>query len=260
MKTDPAGSARFGGVDRLFSTAGRQRLHQARVAVIGLGGVGSWAAEALARSGVGALTLVDLDDVCVTNINRQVQALEDTVGRPKVDVMADRIRLIHPQCDVMPRQEFFTAGTAEALLAGGFQYVVDAIDDVANKCLLIALCRARRIPLVVCGGAGGKRDGTAVRVDDLARTSHDRLLQQVRARLRREHGFSKGDQDFGVAAVFSAERAVFPGADGSVCAEREPGSDLRLNCDSGFGTAAFVTGAFGFAAAGYVVRRLADGR
>ena len=246
---------------RLFSEAGQVRLLRARVAVIGLGGVGSWAAEALARSGVGALTLVDLDDVCVTNINRQVQALDDTVGRPKVDVMAERIRLIHPQCEVMPRQEFFTSGTAEALLEAGFDYVVDAIDDVANKCLLIALCRSRQIPLVVCGGAGGKRDGTAVRVDDLARTSRDRLLQKVRAQLRREHGFPKGEEPFGVAAVFSIEPAVFPHADGSVGAEREPGSDLRLNCDSGFGTAAFVTGAFGLAAAGYVVRRLAsDGR
>lgn len=250
---------RFSGLARLFSFDGARRLAEGHVAVIGLGGVGSWAAEALARSGIGRLSLVDLDDVCVTNINRQVQALTDTVGQSKVQAMAVRIGRIHPGCSVEPRAEFFTASTADAILSGRIDYVVDAIDDVANKCLLIARCRERGIPVVVCGGAGGKRDATAVRVEDLAKTSHDRLLQKVRERLRQEHGFPQGGKQFGVRAVYSMEAPVFPQANGDVCCKREPGSELRLNCDSGFGTAVFVTGAFGFAAAAEAVRAIARG-
>lgn len=250
-------AARFGGVARLFSREGGERLARSHVAVVGIGGVGSWAAEALARSGVGSITLMDLDDICTTNVNRQIHALEETVGQSKVRVMAARLRSIHPAITVHAQEEFFTAASAEALWQLRPDYIVDAIDEVPNKCLLIAEARRRCIPVVVCGGAGGKRDGTAVRTDDLGRTSNDRLLQRVREVLRREHGFPKGETWFGIPAVFSTERPVFPHADGNVCAVRAEGSDLRLNCDSGFGTAAFVTGAFGLAAAGRVVQDLA---
>lgn len=250
-------AARFGGVARLFSREGAERLARSHVAVVGVGGVGSWAAEALARSGIGTITLVDLDDVCATNVNRQIHALEETVGQSKVRVMAARLRSIDPAITVHAREEFFTSASADAFLQTQPDYIVDAIDEVPNKCLLIAEARRRGIPLVVCGGAGGKRDGTAVRADDLGRASNDRLLQRVRDVLRREHGFPKGETWFGIPAVFSTERPVFPHADGSVCAVRAEGTDLRLNCDSGFGTAVFVTGAFGLAAAGRVVRDLA---
>lgn len=252
---------RFGGLARLYGRAGLEKLRTAHVGVIGIGGVGTWAAEALARSGVGALTLVDLDEVCVTNINRQLHALTETVGRAKVEVMAERIRAINPDCRVTAEQQFFNTQTADALLAPGFDFVLDAIDSVANKTLLLAACRERRLPVVACGGAGGRRDGTQVRTADLARVTHDRLLAEVRKRLRKEHGFPADGKAMGIDCVFSAEAPVFPQPDGSVCenrAEIQDGEDgTRLNCNGGLGSATFVTGAFGFAAAGLVVKKIA---
>lgn len=253
---------RFAGLARLVGTAGLNRLRLARVAVIGLGGVGSWAVEALARSGLGHLTLVDLDEVCLGNVNRQLPALDGTIGRFKAEVLAERVRAIHPECAVTPAVEFFTEATAERLLAPGFDAVIDAIDAVANKCRLIAACRDRGLPLVVCGGAGGRLDPTRIRITDLAQVTHDRLLNEVRRRLRREHDFPPAGKRMKVACVFSDEPGVVPRRDGTVCAATEatavPGEEgpRRLNCDWGYGSATFVTGAFGFAAASWVVRRL----
>ncbi len=252
---------RFGGLGRLYGGDSLDRLRQAHVCVIGIGGVGSWTVEALARSGVGRLTLVDLDDICVTNINRQLHALDGQIGKFKVDAMAERVRLIHPDCEIQTRNEFFTPQSAESILGGDYNYVVDAIDAVAHKALLIAECRQRGLPIVTCGGAGGKRSAAAVQVDDLGFATNDRLLKMVRKRLRQEHGFSRDEKEpFGVRAVFSTENAVYPWADGQVCATPEPGSELRLNCDAGLGTATFVTGTFGFAAAGEVVSAIARGK
>jgi len=250
---------RFGGIARLYGREGLARLRRAHVCVVGIGGVGTWAVEALARSGVGELTLVDLDDVCVTNVNRQLPALDGQIGRSKVDAMAGRIQLIHPQIRVHAVREYFTADNAERLLASPPDCVVDAIDNVANKCALIAACRARGIPVIASGGAGGRRDPTAVKVADLALTSHDRLLQKVRETLRREHGFARDGKAFGVPAVFSAEPPVFPQSDGTVCGRKEAGVELKLDCASGYGTAGFVTGAFGFAAAAEAVKRIVGG-
>ena len=249
---------RFSGIGRLYGAGAMERLRKARVCVVGIGGVGSWSAEALARSGVGRITLVDLDDICVTNVNRQLHAVTGEIGRSKVVVMAERIRAIHPGCDVQCHEQFFTSETSAELLEPGFDFVIDAIDTVEHKSLLIARCRELGIPIVTCGGAGGKRDATAIRVTDLSRATNDPLLKQVRKRLRREHAFPKESEgDFGVSAVYSLENPVFPWADGKVCESREPNSNLRLNCDSGFGTATFVTGGFGFAAASEAIRALA---
>ncbi len=252
---------RFGGIGRLYGTDALARLARAHVMVVGVGGVGSWTVEALARSGVGALTLVDMDDVCVTNINRQLPALDGTVGRPKVEVLAERIALINPACRVTPEVAFFTAASADRLLEGTFDYVVDAVDRMSIKALLIARSQARGFRVLTVGAAGGKRDATQVRVDDLGRAGRDELLRQVRKRLRREHGYAKGEgHRYDVAAVFSAEPPVFPQPDGSCAAVRAEGEDsLRMDCAGGYGAAAFVTGAFGFAAAGEVVRQLAEG-
>ena len=255
--------ARFGGITRLYGAAGAERLRRAHVGVVGIGGVGSWTVEALARSGVGALTLIDLDEVCVSNVNRQLHALAETIGGPKVDVMAGRVGTINPDCRVTPVAEFFTGDNADRLLGMGLDFVVDAIDSLANKCRLIVACRDRKIPVIVCGAAGGRRDATAVRVADLAHVTHDRLLSEVRKRLRAEHGFPRKGKKFGVECVFSPEPPVFPAKDGSVCAslaEADVGEERKLNCNIGLGSAAFVTGTFGFAAAGVVVRRLADAR
>jgi len=250
---------RFGGIARLYGQTGMERLRSAHVCVVGIGGVGTWAAEALARSGVGALTLVDLDEVCVSNINRQLHALTDTVGRAKVEVMAERIRAINPDCRVVVEQQFFNEQTAEQLLAVPFHFVLDAIDSVSNKVLLLARCREKKLPVAACGGAGGRRDGTQVRTADLAKVTHDRLLAEVRKKLRKEYQFPADGSPMGVECVFSAEPPVFAQPDGSVCENRTASPDgTRLNCNGGLGSATFVTGAFGFAAAGIVVRRIAE--
>ncbi len=276
---------RFGGIARLYGKSGLDKLRAAHVCVVGIGGVGAWSAEALARSGVGALTLVDLDEVCASNINRQLHALTETVGRAKVEVMAERIRAINPDCRVMVEQKFFNAQTADELLspqpwaagvppadqtsdgssgkrpAARYDFVLDAIDSVSNKVLLLAQCREKNLPVVSCGGAGGRRDGTQVRTADLAKVSHDRLLAEVRKKLRQEFGFPADGSAMGVECVFSAEPPVFTQPDGSVCANRSGTSvspvPLRLNCNGGLGSATFVTGAFGFAAAGLIVRHIA---
>lgn len=255
MQTD--WNTRFGGIARLVGREAAGRLARAHVCVIGVGGVGSWTVEALARSGLGALTLIDADEVCVTNVNRQLPALEQTVGKPKVQVLAERVASIYPGCRVDAVEEFFTAASAGRLLRVGFDWVVDAIDPVAQKALLIATCVRQGIPLVTVGGAGGRRDGTQVRVGDLAHSGHDALLRAVRRVLRREYGLLvENAKPLGIPCVYSAEKPVFPAADGRVCESPEEGTSLRMDCASGFGAAAFVTGAFGFAAAGEVVRRL----
>lgn len=247
--------ARFGGILRLFGADGQERLRRAHVCVIGIGGVGSWAVEALARSGIGALTLVDLDEVCISNVNRQLHAVTGEFGKSKVEVIAARVRLINPDCDVRAEQMLFTAKTAEQILATPYACVLDAIDQTAMKALLIARCRQQSVPVVTTGGAGGRRDPTAIRVADLAHTTHDGLLQNVRKLVRSEHGFPRDTkQKFGVDCIYSAEPQVFPASDGTVCAAPEPGAKLRLDCRSGYGTATFVTGAFGFAAAAQVVK------
>jgi tRNA A37 threonylcarbamoyladenosine dehydratase len=226
------------------------------VAVIGIGGVGSWSAEALARSGIARLTLIDLDDVCITNTNRQAHALHNTIGREKVAVMAERLRLINPECEVTTISEFFTAQTAESLLAQPYDLVIDAIDSLQNKCLLIALCWQKNIPLVTVGGAGGRQDPTQIRCDDLSLSRADGLLRQVRKHLRQRYAMP-AEGLLGIPAIFSLEAPVFPSKDGEVCARREDASQLRLDCEAGYGTASFVTGTFGFAAAAAGLKLLA---
>jgi len=252
-------AARFGGILRLYGSAGQERLARAHVCVIGIGGVGSWAVEALARSGVGELTLVDLDDVCISNVNRQLHAVTGTFGQPKVEAMAARIHLINPDCLIHAEQSLFTAKTATTLLTPNFHAVLDAIDQTDMKALLIAQCREKRIPIVTTGGAGGRRDPTALRVADLAQTTHDGLLQNVRKLLRTDFNFPRDPkQPFGVPCVYSPEPQVFPARDGTICTAPEPGERLRLDCRSGYGTACFVTGAFGFAAAAEVVKLITE--
>ncbi len=253
-------SQRFGGIGRLYGRSGMERLAAAHVCVIGVGGVGSWTVEALVRSGVGRVTTVDMDDVCITNVNRQLPALDGAIGRPKVEVIAERMRLIHPSCEIIPVAEFLTVQNATRLLAGPYDCVVDAVDRTSIKSLIIATCVRAGIPVVTAGGAGGRRDATALRSGDLARTGGDELLRQVRRDLRRNHGFPAGEAPLGVSAVYSAEPQVFPWADGSCRAEAEPRGALKMDCASGFGAATHVTGAFGFAAAGEALRLITAGR
>lgn len=242
---------RFSGLARLYGSGALERLVRAHVAVIGTGGVGSWTAEALARSGVGRITLIDPDEICVTNTNRQLPALSGSYGRLKIAVIAERLRQIHPGIEVDEIASFFTESNAASLLGAGYDVVVDGIDEVRLKARLIATCRELRIPLVVSGGAGGKRNPAAVRTDDLSFATNDRLLRLVRKELRKHHGYPEESSriPFGVRAVFSIENARYPWADGTVREDPEPGGHLRLNCETGFGSSTPVTGTFGFATA-----------
>lgn len=250
---------RFGGMERLYGCEEIARLGRAHVAVIGVGGVGSWAVEALVRSGVGEVTMIDLDDICITNTNRQLPAMEGEIGRPKVTVLAERMERINPEAKLHAVQEFFLESSADRLLEPRYDWVIDAVDRMSIKALIIAKAVALGRSVLTVGGAGGRRDLTQIRVGDLGRTGGDNLLRMVRKKLRRTHGWARGEgNDYGVAAVYSAEPQVFPWADGRVCATPEPGDEanLAMDCGSGFGSATFVTGGFGFAAAGEVVRQI----
>lgn len=244
---------RFGGVRRLYGAEGFAGIQAANVIVVGVGGVGSWVAEALARSGVGRIRLADLDDVCVTNVNRQLHALSSTVGQPKVSVLAERLADIHPGLEVDARAEFFGEDTAEALLAGEWSWVVDAIDDVQEKCRLLDMCHRRGIPVVTCGGAGGRRNPASVRVGTLGQSSHDGLLRAVRRQLRARYGWESDAPGWSLPCVFSMERARAPQTDFD-----EDAPLGRLDCASGIGTACPVTGTFGFVAASVVLAGLAS--
>ena len=251
---------RFGGIDRLYGSGALARLHACHVTVVGIGGVGSWAVEALARSGIGKLTLVDADDLCVSNTNRQLPALEGQYGRAKVEAMGDRLRAINPGIDLDLRQQFLAPSNLGELLDAPGDLVLDACDSFRSKVEAIAYCRRRKQPIVTVGSAGGRSDVTQVRVRDLSRTEHDAMLSLIRKKLRGEFNFPKNhDRYFGVPAIYSLENVRYPQADGSVCGIRpQLGKDdaLKLDCGAGLGAATHVTGAFAFAAVGKVLEML----
>ena len=257
---DQAVRERFGGVDRLYGRGALARFAAAHVCVVGIGGVGSWAVEALARSGVGRLTLIDADDLCVSNSNRQLPALEGQFGRAKVAAMAERCRAINPTVEVIEIASFLTPSNMAALLEGGFDLVLDACDSFRTKVELIAWCRRRKQAIVTVGSAGGRTDPTQVRVRDLSRTEHDAMLSLIRKKLRSEFNFPKNrDRYFGVPAVYSLENVRYPQADGSVCGVRprlDPDAALRLDCGAGLGAATHITGTFAFAAVGKMLEVL----
>lgn len=251
---------RFAGIDRLYGLGTVERLWRCRVAVVGMGGVGSWVVEALARSGVGGLHLIDADDICVSNTNRQLPALEGQYGRNKAQAMAERCRAISPDIAVEAVESFLTVGNMEALLGKDFDLVIDACDSFRVKVETIAWCRRRKLPLLTVGSAGGRTDPTLVRVRDVSRTEHDAMIALIRRKLRGEFNFPKNPQRyFGVPAVYSLENVKYPQADGSVCGVRPslgPDAALKLDCGAGLGAATHVTGAFAFAAVGKALEML----
>ncbi len=251
---------RFGGIARLYGVARAERLANARVAVVGIGGVGSWAAEALARSGVGSIILMDMDELCITNTNRQLPALDGAYGQPKVELMAARLRLINPAIEVIPLFSFYTVAHPERLFDVAPEVVVDAIDAMRPKAHLISECRRRGVPLVTCGGAGGRINASCISVADLARTCGDNMLSQLRRTLRQDYGFPLADKgpEIGIPCVYSPEKPRFPRCDGSVSCEREPGQKGGIGCASGFGSATHITGTFGFMAAGAALDLIPD--
>jgi tRNA A37 threonylcarbamoyladenosine dehydratase len=255
---------RFGGIDRLYGSGALARLSRCHVTVVGIGGVGSWAVEALARSGVGRLTLVDADDLCVSNTNRQLPALDGQYGRAKVEAMAERCRAINPGIALDPVPQFLTPSNMGELLEAPGELVLDACDSFRTKVEAIAHCRRRKQPIITVGAAGGRSDVTQVRVRDLSRTEHDAMLSLIRKKLRGEFNFPKNhDRYFGVPAVYSLENVRYPQADGSVCGLRPRlGKDeaLKLDCGAGLGAATHVTGAFAFAAVGKAIELLLKAR
>lgn len=251
---------RFQGIDRLYGRGSASRLSRAHVCVVGIGGVGSWAVEALARSGVGRFTLIDADDICLSNTNRQLPALEGAYGKPKVAVMADRVQAINPTVRVDAVERFLTPASLDELLGRGYDIVLDACDAFRVKLETVAWCRRRKLPLVVVGSAGGRVDPTQVRVRDLSRTEHDAMLSLVRKKLRQDFGFPRNPgRYFGVPAVYSLENVRYPQSDGSVCGTRPEGDEgFRLDCGGGLGAATHITGTFAFAAVGRVLERLLE--
>lgn len=252
---------RFGGIARLYGESALTSFKQAHVCVIGVGGVGSWAVEGLARSAIGKITMIDLDHLSESNVNRQLHALTDTLGKSKVDALAERIAQINPYCVVTRIEEFIDPDNVATLIpVGQFDYVIDAIDNTRAKTALVVHCRANHIPLVTIGSAGGQVDPTRIAVCDLSRTEQEPLLARVRKRLRRLHGFPRGTKNkFGIDAVYSTEPVRHP----ELCVtDDETNSEINeglngLNC-AGYGSAVVVTASFGFVAAGLVLRKLAE--
>ncbi|MEI8096091.1 MAG: tRNA threonylcarbamoyladenosine dehydratase [Spirochaetales bacterium] len=250
---------RFGGLARLYGPGVLARLRRSQVTVVGLGGVGSWAVEALARSGIGHLTLIDLDDVCATNTNRQLPALDPEWGRLKAEVLADRVVRINPDCEVRVVADFVTARSAPRLLEPSGdrpQVVIDAIDSLADKAALVQACLELGLPVLVCGAAGGRSDPTQVRYSDLGRTQRDPLLKSLKKSLK-ARGLSPDPQGlWGVEGVFSLEAAVMPWEVCSSVPRPDEGGSARIDCADGYGSSAFATGTFGLTLASRAVARL----
>jgi len=248
---------RFGGTARLYGSDAVQHLSRAHFVVIGLGGVGTWVAEALARTGVGELTLIELDEICVTNTNRQLHALKSTVGHSKNQVMSARLKEINPEMVVHSVEDFIDRKNLKDLIDKRHHVVIDAADSAHVKAALIAYCLAIKVRLITLGSSGGKTDPRQITVTDLGRTIADPMLAKVRTHLYRHHNFTQdAGRKFRVDAVYSTEQMVYPKPDGSVCQEKQVlQSGVKLDCAGGFGSSVMVTGSFGFLAAAKAIER-----
>jgi len=248
---------RFGGIARLYGTRAFETLQQSHICVIGIGGVGSWAAESLARSGIGEITLIDHDDIAESNINRQIHSLTDTIDQSKVEVMAQRIQQINPDCKVNIIDDFITESNCQKYLQNGYDYVIDAIDSIKFKCAIIYYCKRNKIPVITTGGAGGLTDPTMIEVSDLAKTWNDPLAAKVRSQLRYQYGYTKNPKrTFGIKCVYSTEQQRYPNDDGSVDYAKPGVKGVHLDCTLGFGSATQVTATFGFVAAARAIEAI----
>lgn len=248
---------RFGGIARLYGEAALGRLRAGHFVVIGLGGVGTWAAEALARTGVGEMTLVDLDDICITNTNRQVHALQSTIGQQKTTALANRLRDINPDITLHCVENFIDRKNLSDIILPQHHVVLDAMDSVFVKAGIVAFCSASKKRLVMAGASGGKRDGMALQCADLGEAKGDKMLAKVRSQLYRHFNFQREEKrKFRVDVVFSQEQMVYPKPDGTVCENKSfLASGVKLDCAGGFGSSVMVTGAFGFAMAQQGIKR-----
>ncbi len=252
-------SSRFKGVAKVYGATAYENFRQAHVCVIGLGGVGSWVVEALVRSAIGELTLIDMDHVAESNINRQLQATDKTLGKAKSQALAERIATINPACKVNQIDDFINVENQADLLGREYSWVIDCIDSFRTKAALIHYFKRNKIKLITMGGAGGMTDPAKIQITDLSKTRQDPLLAKVRKLLRQDYHFPDNpSRRFGIPCVFSEEHLLYPAADGETSPQKPTGSATTgLNCASGFGSAVCVTAPFGFYAAGYVLRKLA---
>ncbi|KMT65518.1 tRNA cyclic N6-threonylcarbamoyladenosine(37) synthase TcdA [Catenovulum maritimum] len=254
MRTDNFEN-RFGGTRRLYGESGLTKLQQSHVVVVGIGGVGTWIAEALARTAIGEISLIDLDDICVSNTNRQIHAVTGNYGKSKVAAIADRILSINPDCKVNQIEDFIMPDNLAELLGGEIDYVIDAIDNVKAKSAMIAWCKRNKIKIITIGGAGGQTDPSQIKMADLAKTTQDPLLAKVRNTLRRDYNFSKNlKRKFSIDAIYSTEQLKYPTNEGEVCLQKpDVTGPAKLDCATGFGASTVVTGTFGFFAAAKVI-------
>lgn len=249
--------ARFGGIARLYGEEPAKLIKNFHICVIGIGGVGSWAAEALARSGIEEITLIDNDCIELSNSNRQVHTLTEYQGQQKVAVMQQRLLGINPNLTCHCIDDFITVKTYESYLSRGYDFIIDAIDSIKFKTLMIQYCKRNKIPIIVTGGAGGLTDPAKVKIDDLSKTFNDPLAAKVRSQLRKDHGFPKeGKKRFGIDCVFSSQQQVYPKEDGTVSHQKPGIHGVSLDCRFGYGATSVVTATFGFMAAGRVIDRL----
>ena len=252
-------SMRFDSIKRLYGQKALKSIRDAHVAVIGLGGVGSWSVEALVRSGIGNLSLVDKDEICLSNINRQIHATSDTVNRSKAIVLKERSLSIAPECKVSTFDMYYNITTSKHILSYDFDYIIDAIDSVEQKCLLISECINFNKNLVTCGGAGGKKDPKKLKFDDLSKTKYDPLLLQVRKKLRKVYGFPNyGNKSFGIKCLYSEEKPQEPKCDFNNGILISKSSNHSFNCDYGFGSSTMMTGTMGFLLADYVISQITN--
>jgi tRNA A37 threonylcarbamoyladenosine dehydratase len=253
---------RFGGTRRLYGDEAFQRFGAAHVGVIGIGGVGSWAVEALARSGIGAITMFDLDHVAESNVNRQLHALDGAFGKAKVAAMAERVLAINPTCRVNAIEEFVTEENLDEMLERGFDWVIDCADNFRTKAAIVAFCKRRKIRIITMGAAGGLTDPSGVKVADLSRTVQDPLLARTRKQLRQQHGFSRNTKRrFDVPCVCSEDQLVFYSESGGVTQKkpkRRTGSFSALSCAGGIGSAMTVTATFALIAVAHVLKRIGE--
>lgn len=254
---------RFNGIARLYGEVGLAHFLHAHICVIGIGGVGSWVAESLVRSGIGEITLIDMDEICISNSNRQIHTLKSTVGQSKAQAMTDRLQEINPECKIHLVEDFIQSDNFELYLGDKFHpkfdFIIDAIDSVKDKAALIAYCKRQKLKLITIGGAGGQIDPTQIEVKDLAKTIQDPLMAKVRERLKRIHHLNKDSKGkYGIFCVYSREQLRYPDASGAVCFEKNVAESAgKLNCSSGLGAISTVTATFGFIAVSVVLNYLA---
>lgn len=248
---------RFDGLARVFGESGLESLQRAKFCIVGVGGVGSWAAEACARSGIGQITLIDHDDIQIGNTNRQLHTLADTVDCSKVEVLRERILAINPECDCEAVDDLVTRANIEKFNFAGFDYVIDAIDHVSHKLSLMHHCRRNKIRCVSTGGAGGLLDPTQIVVKDLTLSFNDPLLAKVRSTLRQQLNYSRNPKRrYAMDCVFSTEQPLYPAANGTVSYEKpEVPERTTLDCATGIGSFVGVTASFGFTAVSHAIKK-----